>query len=135
MARYGLQVVVARSLLNPLWYAGAFSLGLLAGRMGDAVSLGFVVETETQVAAHLQSHLDRLPEQDQASRAVVARMKQDEERHADQARAAGAMQDVMSSVAAAAVGAAMMARAAAAVAASGMIRVRVICIVLYQLSF
>lgn len=49
------------SLLNPLWYAGAFGLGLLAGRMGDALSLGFVVETERQVGAHLKGHLDRLP--------------------------------------------------------------------------
>jgi len=50
-----------RSLLNPLWYAGAFGLGLLAGRLGDRVSLGFVVETEKQVEAHLQGHMDRLP--------------------------------------------------------------------------
>lgn len=80
------------SLLNPLWFAGAFALGLVAAKVSDRANLGFVVETETQVAAHLQSHLARLPEQDQASRAVVARMKQDEERHADQARAAGALQ-------------------------------------------
>ena len=78
------------SLLNPLWYAGAFALGLVAGRISDAVSLGFVVETENQVAAHLQSHLDRLPTQDEASRAVVSQMKVDEERHAREARAAGA---------------------------------------------
>ena len=80
------------SLLNPLWFAGAFALGLVAAKVSDRANLGFVVETETQVAAHLQSHIDRLPEQDQASRAVVARMKQDEERHADQARAAGALE-------------------------------------------
>ncbi|MCW5222466.1 2-polyprenyl-3-methyl-6-methoxy-1,4-benzoquinone monooxygenase [Verminephrobacter aporrectodeae subsp. tuberculatae] len=80
------------SLLNPLWFAGAFVLGLVAARVGDRVSLGFVVETENQVAAHLQSHLARLPEQDLASRAVVARMKADEERHAMQARAAGALE-------------------------------------------
>ncbi len=80
------------SLLNPLWFAGAFALGLVAARVGDRVSLGFVVETENQVAAHLQSHLARLPEQDLASRAVVARMKADEERHAMQARAAGALE-------------------------------------------
>ena len=83
------------SLLNPLWYAGAFGLGLLAGRLGDPVSLGFVVETETQVGAHLQSHLDAthggLPEGDHASRAIVAQMHDDEIRHADDARAAGAM--------------------------------------------
>ncbi len=77
------------SLLNPLWYAGAFAAGLLAGRAGDRVSLGFVVETERQVEAHLASHLQRLPEADAASRAVVAQMKDDEARHADQALQAG----------------------------------------------
>jgi ubiquinone biosynthesis monooxygenase Coq7 len=80
------------SLLNPLWYAGAFGLGLLAGRLGDRVSLGFLVETERQVEAHLQSHLDRLPAGDQASRAIVAQMKADEAGHAQQALAAGAME-------------------------------------------
>lgn len=79
------------SLLNPLWFAGAFALGLVAAKVSDRASLGFVVETENQVAAHLQSHLERLPEQDHASRAVVARMKADEERHAEQARASGAL--------------------------------------------
>ena len=78
------------SLLNPLWYAGAFGLGLLAGRLGDRISLGFVVETERQVEAHLQSHLDRLPAGDHASRAVVAQMKDDEAAHAAQALSAGA---------------------------------------------
>ena len=80
------------SLLNPLWYAGAFGLGLLAGRLGDRVSLGFVVETETQVEAHLQSHLSRLPVGDHASRAIVAQMKDDEARHALEARRAGAQE-------------------------------------------
>jgi ubiquinone biosynthesis monooxygenase Coq7 len=80
------------SLLNPLWYAGAFGLGLLAGRLGDKVSLGFVVETERQVEAHLQSHMDRLPEQDQASRAIVGQMMIDEARHALDAQKAGAME-------------------------------------------
>ena len=79
------------SLLNPLWYAGAFAVGLVASKISDGVSLGFVVETENQVAAHLQSHLRRLPEEDLASRAVVARMKDDEERHAINALAAGAI--------------------------------------------
>jgi len=79
------------SLLNPLWYAGAFGLGLLAGRLGDKVSLGFVVETEKQVEAHLQSHMQRLPSSDHASRAIVAQMKDDEARHAREAQAAGAM--------------------------------------------
>jgi ubiquinone biosynthesis monooxygenase Coq7 len=78
------------SLLNPLWYAGAFGLGLLAGRLGPGVSLGFVVETERQVEAHLASHLDRLPAGDHASRAIVAQMKDDEARHAREAQHAGA---------------------------------------------
>lgn len=78
------------SLLNPLWYAGAFGLGLLAGRMGDALSLGFVVETERQVGAHLESHLSLLPEGDHESRAIVSQMQIDEIRHADEALAAGA---------------------------------------------
>lgn len=69
------------SLLNPLWYAGAFSIGLLAGRLGDRVSLGFVAETERQVEQHLLGHLERLPPQDHASRAIVAQMKEDERRH------------------------------------------------------
>ena len=80
------------SLLNPLWYAGAFGLGLLAGRLGDRVSLGFVVETENQVEAHLQSHMSRLPLSDHASRAIVAQMKDDEARHAVDARRAGAQE-------------------------------------------
>ncbi len=79
------------SLLNPLWYAGAFGIGFLAAKLGgDAMSLGFVVETEKQVEAHLQSHMQRLPENDQASRAIVAQMKADEMRHALEAQAAGA---------------------------------------------
>ena len=79
------------SLLNPLWYAGAFGIGLLAGRLGDARSLGFVVETERQVEEHLAGHLQRLPEQDAESRAIVEQMKIDEARHADEALAAGAI--------------------------------------------
>ena len=79
------------SMLNPLWYAGAFGLGLLAGRLGDKISLGFVVETEKQVEAHLQSHMQRLPAGDHASRAIVAQMKDDEARHARDAQAAGAV--------------------------------------------
>ena len=78
------------SLLNPIWYAGAFGIGLLAGRTGDAVSLGFVVETERQVEQHLDHHLSRLPEADLASRAIVRQMKDDEARHGAQAQAAGA---------------------------------------------
>lgn len=80
------------SLLNPLWYAGAFGIGLLAGRLGDAVSLGFVVETERQVEAHLAGHLDRLPEADGRSRAIVAVMQDDERRHADRALEAGGLE-------------------------------------------
>jgi len=80
------------SLLNPLWYAGAFGIGLLAGRLGDRVSLGFVVETERQVEAHLMSHMDRLPGGDTASRAIVAQMAEDEVRHAIDAQKAGAME-------------------------------------------
>ncbi|MDN8611852.1 2-polyprenyl-3-methyl-6-methoxy-1,4-benzoquinone monooxygenase [Variovorax ginsengisoli] len=78
------------SVLNPLWYLGAFGLGLVAGRFGDATSLGFVAETERQVEAHLDGHLDRLPAADTASRAVVEQMKIDEARHAAQAWNAGA---------------------------------------------
>lgn len=78
------------SLLNPLWYAGAFALGLVAARLGDRVSLGFVVETERQVEAHLQTHLDRLPAGDHASRAIVAQMKHEEAGHAAQAQQSGA---------------------------------------------
>ncbi len=77
------------SLLNPLWYAGAFGIGLLAGRLGDGVSLGFVVETERQVEQHLADHLERLPAADSRSRAIVAAMKDDEARHADEAQGAG----------------------------------------------
>ena len=78
------------SLLNPLWYASSFAIGLVAGRLGDAASLGFVVETERQVEAHLASHLKRLPASDLASRAIVEQMRQDEGRHAADALAAGA---------------------------------------------
>jgi ubiquinone biosynthesis monooxygenase Coq7 len=80
------------SLLNPLWYAGAFAMGLVAGRLGDRVSLGFVLETERQVEAHLQSHLERLPPGDHASRAIVVQMRDDEARHAAQAKDAGALE-------------------------------------------
>jgi len=78
------------SLLNPLWYAGAFALGLIAGRAGDKLSLGFVVETERQVEQHLASHLDALPAADVQSRAIVEQMRQDEQRHGQAAQALGA---------------------------------------------
>jgi ubiquinone biosynthesis monooxygenase Coq7 len=80
------------SWLNPLWYAGAFGIGLIAGRLGDKVSLGFVVETENQVEAHLDSHLSLLPAGDHASRAIVAQMKDDEARHALNAKDLGAIE-------------------------------------------
>lgn len=78
-----------QSVLNPLWYAGAFGIGLVAGRMGDATSLGFIAETERQVEEHLASHLERLPADDKASRAIVEQMKLDEARHGEAALAAG----------------------------------------------
>ncbi len=77
------------SLLNPLWYAGAFGLGLVAGRSGDAAGLGFVVETERQVERHLDKHLERLPAEDLASRAIVRQMRDDEAGHALAAERAG----------------------------------------------
>jgi len=80
------------SLLNPLWYGGAFLIGLAAGRLGDRVSLGFVVETERQVEHHLESHLERLPEADVASRAIVHQMRIDEGEHAVAAQQAGGVE-------------------------------------------
>jgi ubiquinone biosynthesis monooxygenase Coq7 len=79
------------SYLTPVWYAGAFAIGFAAGKLGgDRVSLGFVVETERQVEAHLASHMDLLPANDQASRAIVQQMKSDEAAHARMAEKAGA---------------------------------------------
>ncbi|MDB5817573.1 MAG: putative ubiquinone biosynthesis protein [Rhizobacter sp.] len=78
------------SLLNPLWFAGSFALGLVAGSTSDRHSLGFVVETERQVEEHLARHLDRLPASDAESRAVVRQMKDDEARHGQHAQEAGA---------------------------------------------
>ena len=78
------------SLLNPLWYAGAYTCGVIAARCGDAASLGFVVETERQVAAHLASHLEKLPAEDEKSRAIVEQMRQDEIAHGAAAQALGA---------------------------------------------
>ncbi|MEO7063868.1 MAG: 2-polyprenyl-3-methyl-6-methoxy-1,4-benzoquinone monooxygenase [Dokdonella sp.] len=78
------------SLLNPLWYAGAYAIGAGAGLIGDRLSLGFVVETERQVEAHLGEHLENLPSGDERSRAIVRCMKDDEARHAENALAAGA---------------------------------------------
>ncbi|RZJ85550.1 MAG: 2-polyprenyl-3-methyl-6-methoxy-1,4-benzoquinone monooxygenase [Massilia sp.] len=79
------------SRLAPVWWAGAFAWGSVAGLAGDRWSLGFVVETERQVEAHLASHIDKLPADDLASRAIVEQMKQEEAAHADAALAAGAL--------------------------------------------
>ncbi len=78
------------SLLNPLWYLGALAIGVVAGKLGDDWSLGFLAETERQVEAHLDSHLSELPEQDARSRAIVAQMRRDEIAHAETAVHLGA---------------------------------------------
>ncbi|MFC0676852.1 2-polyprenyl-3-methyl-6-methoxy-1,4-benzoquinone monooxygenase [Lysobacter korlensis] len=78
------------SLLNPVWYAGSYAIGALAGLRGDGWNLGFVVETERQVEAHIDEHLQSLPPADLRSRAILGVMKADEARHADQAEHAGA---------------------------------------------
>lgn len=78
------------SYLNPLWYAGSLAIGVAAGIAGDKWSLGFLVETEKQVEAHLDGHLQQLPAQDARSRAVVAQMRTDEIQHAQTALQAGA---------------------------------------------
>ncbi|WP_028228634.1 2-polyprenyl-3-methyl-6-methoxy-1,4-benzoquinone monooxygenase [Paraburkholderia ferrariae] len=80
------------SLLNPLWYAGAMTIGLLAGRFGDKVSLGFMAETERQVEHHLDGHLESLPAADLESRAVVEQMRIDEIAHARSATDAGGIE-------------------------------------------
>lgn len=79
-----------RSLLNPLWYAGSFAMGAAAGLLGDRWNLGFLAETEHQVAAHLDGHLRRLPAEDEKSRAILEQMKEDEGRHATSALQHGA---------------------------------------------
>lgn len=78
------------SYLNPVWYLGSLALGIGAGLAGDRWSLGFLAETERQVVAHLETHLERLPENDVISRAVVSQMAKDEAQHADMAEASGA---------------------------------------------
>lgn len=78
------------SYLNPLWYLGSFALGVGAGLAGDKWSLGFLAETERQVVEHLESHLDRLPEEDIVSRQVVSQMAKDEAQHAEMAIESGA---------------------------------------------
>lgn len=79
-----------KSLLNPLWYVGSFTLGAIAGAVGDKWNLGFLAETERQVGKHLESHLQRLPAQDEKSRAILEQMRIDEAQHADTAIAHGA---------------------------------------------
>ena len=78
-----------KSYLNALWYTGSFAIGVLAGALGDRWNLGFLAETERQVEGHLDGHLQRLPEQDAKSRAIVEQMKADEIRHAETAIAHG----------------------------------------------
>ena len=85
-----LELGARKSILNPLWYLGALSIGVVVGRVGDGWNLGFLAETERQVEAHLDSHLDKLPKQDVRSRTIVAQMKSDEQRHAETAVALGA---------------------------------------------
>jgi ubiquinone biosynthesis monooxygenase Coq7 len=77
------------SYLNPLWYSHSLILGVLAGLLGDAWSLGFIIETEQQVIAHLEHHLQHLPAQDQKSRKIIAQMREDEGQHATAATLAG----------------------------------------------
>lgn len=89
--RTRLQALETRpSLLNPLWYLGALAIGAGAGAIGDAASLGFLEETERQVVDHLEGHLERLPRADKASRRVLEQMREDEARHGNNARDAGA---------------------------------------------
>ena len=78
------------SLLNPFWYASSYAIGALAGAAGDGWSLGFLKETENQVEAHLQDHLEQLPAEDSRSHAILDQMKIDEAKHADMAANAGA---------------------------------------------
>lgn len=81
-----------RSYLNVFWYGNAFMIGLFAGAVSDAWSLGFVEETEKQVSAHLKNHLGKLPENDSKSRAIVEQMKKDEEAHSEMAKKLGAIE-------------------------------------------
>lgn len=78
------------SVLNPLWYAGSFVMGAVAGALGDRTSLGFIAETEKQVEAHLRGHLERLPAADRRSRAILNQMTHDEVEHGAQAASLGA---------------------------------------------
>jgi ubiquinone biosynthesis monooxygenase Coq7 len=86
------QLGARTSILNPFWYSGAFALGLLAGRLGDQISLGFMAETEKQVETHLNNHLSNLPTNDHKSRAILEQMRQDEINHGQTAIENGASQ-------------------------------------------
>ncbi len=79
-----------KSWLNPVWYAGSFTLGAAAGALSDKWNLGFLAETEQQVSAHLQSHLNKLSETDIKTRTIVSQMQQDEAEHALEAKQLGA---------------------------------------------
>ncbi|MCH9639135.1 MAG: 2-polyprenyl-3-methyl-6-methoxy-1,4-benzoquinone monooxygenase [Betaproteobacteria bacterium] len=81
-----------KSFLNPLWYGGSFAIGMFAGVLGDKWNLGFLAETEQQVGAHLASHLQRLPDNDEKSRAIVTQMKIDEASHATMALSHGGVE-------------------------------------------
>jgi ubiquinone biosynthesis monooxygenase Coq7 len=78
------------SLLNPLFYAGSFTMGAVAGALGDKWNLGFVAETEKQVESHLASHLEKLPQSDLKTRKIIEQMQHDEIKHADEAKQLGA---------------------------------------------
>ena len=80
------------SRLSPLWYAGAFAIGAVSGVLGDRFSLGFIAETERQVCEHLESHFERLPEEDKRSRAILEQMHEEEAEHGENAIAAGAVE-------------------------------------------
>jgi ubiquinone biosynthesis monooxygenase Coq7 len=80
------------SLLNPLFYASSFGIGIIAGTLGDKWNLGFLEETERQVEAHLTSHLDKLPQSDQKTRKIIEQMQQDEAKHAQEAKRHGAVE-------------------------------------------
>jgi len=77
------------SVLNPIWYVGSFTIGAIAGKIGDKWSLGFVAETESQVVKHLDGHLKVISDKDKKSRAILAQMKIDEQQHGTAALDAG----------------------------------------------
>jgi len=83
------QLGARASLLDPLWYAGSFGMGIVSGLAGDRWSLGFLAETEDQVERHLEGHLERLPADDHSSRAILVQMRDDESRHGAAGRALG----------------------------------------------